>query len=274
MSEAAAFGRSKTPRSESVFTKLLWIVVALLALLLAGELVFQFFVAPRLVVRNVRIRTSLDISEEEVLAIAGIGGGEYFFRLDTEEVRRRLESYPLVRSAVVEKHFPDSLEVVLTERQPLSMLLYDTPEGRSVPVVIDEEGVVFEFGQAVSDWNLPVLSGFAFRELAVGMRLPEQVRPLLSELGWLRQSEPELYALLSEIRVVSRTDDRLEILLFPVHRPVRIRMGGTLQPSVIRNALMVIDVFSDQGVLDRIRELDLRTGEVVYSVKEDGSGGR
>ena len=174
----------------------------------------------------------------------------------------------------MEKHFPDSLEVVLTERQPLSMLLYDTPEGRSVPVVIDEEGVVFEIGQAVSDWNLPVLSGFAFRELAVGMRLPEQVRPLLSELGWLRQSEPELYALLSEIRVVSRTDDRLEILLFPVHRPVRIRMGGTLQPSVIRNALMVIDVFSDQGVLDRIRELDLRTGEVVYSVKEDGSGGR
>ena len=80
--------------------------------------------------------------------------------------------------------------------------------------------------------------------------------------------------MLSEIRVVSRTDDRLEILLFPVHRPVRIRMGGTLQPSVIRNALMVIDVFSDQGVLDRIRELDLRTGEVVYSVKEDGSGGR
>ena len=153
------------------------------------------------------------------------------------------------------------------------MLLYETPEGRDVPVVIDEEGVVFEIGQAVSDWNLPVLSGFAFRELTVGMRLPERVRPLLSELGWLKRSEPALYALLSEIRVVSR-DDRLEILLFPMHLPVRIRMGGSLQPSVIRNALMVIDVFSEQGVLDRIRELDLRTGEVVYSVKEDGSGGR
>jgi cell division protein FtsQ len=274
MSEAAAFGRSKTPRSESLFNKLLWIVVCLLALLLAGEIVFHFLIAPRLVVRNVRIRTSLDLSREQVLAIAGIGPGQYFFRLDTEEVRRRLESYPLVRTAVVEKRFPDSLDVVLTEREPLSMLLYETPDGRSVPVVIDEEGVVFEIGSGVSDWNLPVLTGFSFRELAVGMRLPDQVKPLLSELGWLRHSEPELYSLLSEIRVVSRPGDRLELLLFPVHRRVRIRMGSSLQPSAIRNALMVIDVFSDEGMLDRIRELDLRTGEVVYSMKEDGSGGR
>ena len=269
MSEAAAFGRSKTPRSESLFTKLLWIVVCLLALLLIGEVLFHFVIAPRLVVKNVHIRTSLALSEEEVLAIAGIGKGEYYFRLDAEEVRRRLESYPMVRSALVEKHFPDSVDLVLTEREPLSMMLYDTPGGRSVPMVIDEEGVVFEIGSAVGDWNLPILTGVKFRDLSVGMRLPEQVHPLLTELKSLQQSEPELYALISEVRIVFKTAGRHELLMYPLHQPVRIRMGDTLQPSAIRNALMVIDIFRRQGMVDRIRELDLRTGEVVYTIKEE-----
>lgn len=269
MSEAFAFGRSRTPRSESVFNKLLWIVICLLALLLAGEILFHFVIAPRLVVKNIRVRTSLQLSKEEILAIAGIGETEYFFRLDVEEIRRRLESYPMVRSAVVEKRFPDSLELSLTEREPLSMVLYEAPDGRSVPVVIDEEGVVFEIGSAVSNWNLPVLTGFKFRELTAGMRLPEQIKPLLADLKALQSSEPGLYALISELRVVSKTANRYELLLYPLHQPVRLRLGAALQASVIRNALVVIDIFQRQGMAERIQELDLRTGEVVYTMKEE-----
>ena len=269
MSEAVAFGRSKTPRSESVFTRLLWVVVCLLALLLVGEILFHFVIAPRLVVKNVRIRTSLRLSEEEVLAIAGLEGSEYYFRLDTEEIRHRLESYPLIRTAAVKKHFPDSLELVLEGRTPLSMLLYEAQDGRSVPVVIDEEGVVFEIGSGVSTWNLPVITGIKFRELSAGARLPEQVRPLLAQLQELQSSDPGLYALISELRIVSRTANRYELLLYPVHEAVRIHLGEALDPAAIRNALMVIDVFRRQGVADRVRELDLRTGEVVYTMKED-----
>ena len=269
MSEALAFGRSKTPRSESLFNKLLWIIVCLLAFVLAGQIVFHLLIAPRLVVSNIRIRTSLQLSEQEVLAIAGVGPAERFYRLDTSEIRRRLESYPMVRSATVEKRFPDTLELILTEREPLSMLLHDAPSGRIVPVVIDEEGVVFEIGSAVSDWNLPVLTGLKFRELSAGSRVPDQLQPLLADLKALQRSEPGLYALISEVRVVSRTANRYELLLYPVHQPVRLRLGAGLQVGVIRNALMVIDVFARQGMTDRIQELDLRTGEVVYTVRED-----
>ena len=136
-------------------------------------------------------------------------------------------------------------------------------------MVIDEEGVVFEIGAAVSTWNLPVLAGVKFRDLTAGARLPEQLRPLLGELKALQDSEPGLYALISEVRVVSRTANRYELLMYPVHEPVRIRLGEALEPGAIRNALMVIDVFQRQGIVDRIQELDLRTGEVVYTMKED-----
>ena len=95
------------------------------------------------------------------------------------------------------------------------------------------------------------------------------MRPLLAQLKTLQDSEPGLYALISELRIVSRTPDRYELLLYPVHEPVRVRLGETLEPGAIRNALMVIDVFRRQGLADRIRELDLRTGEVVYTMKED-----
>jgi len=277
MSEALLFDkygkykRSKTSRKqirESVFNRALVIVVIALCLFLAGELVFHFVIAPRMTVRSITIKSELGLSKEEILAIAGIEESVYYYNLDTVQIREDLESFALVREAVVEKVFPDTLIITLYGRAPLAMFFFTTPEGASVPLVIDDQGVVFEIGSGVSDWDLPVITGVKFQQLKVGMKLPERVRPILQDLRTLQKQEPDLFRLISELRLISKSTGALEILLYPIQYPVRLRLTAGLDPAVMRNALIILDLLAGQEVLQRVRELDLRTGEVVYRMEE------
>ncbi len=276
MSEALAFdkygkrpGRSRRGNRELLFNRLLLALVLCLILFLAGELVFHFVVAPRLTVRNIVIRSDLSLSKEEILSIAGTEENAFFYEIDPTRIREALEQLPMVREAVVEKTFPDSLRITLYGRIPLSILFFTTPEGRSIPMVIDDQGVVFEVGGVLSEWDLPVITGVEFKSLQVGTRLPEVVQPILQDLHRLRREDPGMFRLISELRLVPKAGGNLEILLYPIQFPVRLRLAGALDPAVLRNAVVVLDLLAKQELLIQVRELDMRTGEVVYRIEEE-----
>lgn len=277
MSEALIFDkygkykRSRTSRKqirESVFNRALVILVIALCLILVGELVFHFVIAPRMTVRTVTIKRDSSLSKEEILAIAGIEEGVYYYNLDTVQIREDLEGLAQVREAVVEKVFPDALNITLYGRVPLAMFFFTTPEGASIPLVIDDQGVVFEIGSGVSEWDLPVITGVKFQQLRVGMKLPERVRPILQDLRTLQNQEPDLFRLISELRLISKSTGVLEILLYPIQYPVRLRLSAGLDPAAMRNALIILDLLAGQEALRRVRELDMRSGEVVYRMEE------
>ncbi len=260
---------SRSDRRESIVNRILHVVVAVLLLFLAGELVFHLLLVPRLTVRNITIRSDLVFSKEEVLAVAGIDKNVYYFNLDTAEIRRKVESLPAVREADVQKVFPDALIITLHGRTPLSVLFFTTPQGDSVPLVIDEQGVVFQIGSAVTSWDLPVITGVKFIQLRAGMKLPPALRPFLRDLKNLQAREPDLFRLISEVRPVSGGSGIEEILLYPVQHPVRLRLPTSLEPALLRNALLVLDLLAEQGLTDRVREIDLRSRDAVYRVEED-----
>jgi cell division protein FtsQ len=277
MSEALIFDkygkykRSRTSRKqirESVFNRALVILVIALCLILVGELVFHFVIAPRMTVRTITIKSDSSLSKEEILAIAGIEESVYYYNLDTVQMVEDLEGLAQVREAVVEKVFPDALNITLYGRVPLAMFFFTTPEGASIPLVIDDQGVVFEIGSGVSEWDLPVITGVKFQQLRVGMKLPERVRPILQDLRTLQNQEPDLFRLISELRLISKSTGVLEILLYPIQYPVRLRLSAGLDPAAMRNALIILDLLAGQEVLRRVRELDMRTGEVVYRMEE------
>jgi cell division protein FtsQ len=277
MSEALIFDkygkykRSRTSRKqirESVFNRALVILVIALCLILVGELVFHFVIAPRMTVRTITIKSDSSLSKEEILAIAGIEESVYYYNLDTVQMVEDLEGLAQVREAVVEKVFPDALTITLYGRAPLAMFFFTTPEGASIPLVIDDQGVVFEIGSGVSEWDLPVITGVKFQQLRVGMKLPERVRPILQDLRTLQNQEPDLFRLISELRLISKSTGVLEILLYPIQYPVRLRLSAGLDPAAMRNALIILDLLAGQEVLRRVRELDMRSGEVVYRMEE------
>jgi cell division protein FtsQ len=266
------YDRRKSSRRdgrESAFHRLLLILVLLLSLFLAGELMFQFLIAPRLTVRNIVIRSDLSLSREEILAIAGAEKDVFYYDLDTGQIRDALERLPMVRKAEVEKVFPDALNITLYGREPLSLIFFTTPEGASVPLLIDDQGVVFEIGATLSEWDLPVITGIQFRKLEVGARLPEAVQPMLRQLHELQRQDEKVFRLISELRLIPKAVGPPEILLYPVQHPVRLRLSADLDPAVLRNAFVVLDLLEGQGLLGRVKELDMRTGEVVYRIEEE-----
>jgi cell division protein FtsQ len=171
-----------------------------------------------------------------------------------------------VRAAKVRKIFPDTLEIVLQQRIPLALSFSYTDE-KMVPVAFDEEGMLFQIGNAVTQWDLPVISGLRFKPI-LGLQLPSRLAPFLEEMKALRENAPELFDLVSEIKVTSTNEIDYELLLYPVGYSTRIHLGERIDEDSIKYALMVLDVLQDQGMVQNIEELDFRGGDVVYRLKE------
>ncbi len=257
-------GAKETPRRLRI---VLWIIIGTLLVLLSGQLVFHFLLAPTLTIRSIKVQSEVDLSRDEVIRLAGLGDGARYFSVDEDAIRVRLESHPPVRTAEVKKAFPREISVRITARKPLGMALVPVGE-RSVPVVFDEEGVIYEVGADVRDWDLPVLSGLRFAEYRPGTRLPEVLRGLLADLRGLRETEPALYRIISEIRInpVSTGDYELKVFFLGYRRAVRL--GGELSAATLKNAVVVLDVMEREGVPAKVREVDFRMREVVYDEVE------
>jgi cell division protein FtsQ len=240
-------------------------LVVVLAALALVELVVQVVLMPHMVVRSIVVASDLKIPEQDVLQLAGITGRERYLSLDTAEIARRLESYPLVREAAVQKVFPDTLRVSVTGRKPLAIALGRSGD-RTVPVVFDEEGVVFQIGGSASGGgipDLPVISGLSFTP-ALGIAMPGMLRPLLKDLAALRQRSPDLYGLISELKVSAINSVDYELEFYPLGRRIRVRLGNRIDETTLRYAFLVIDVLARTRSAADVTEIDLRNGEVVY----------
>lgn len=234
-------------------------------------LLARYAILPALTVRHVILTSDVSISEDELLAISGLQGTSYWHSVATDTIRKRLEAYPLVRKAIVEKVFPDTVRMTVWGRQPVALVLADL-DGRSLPVVVDEEGVVFKVCSTSADLDLPVVSGLPAGETSLGGRLPGVYAPLFLQLKTLRDKSPSLMRLLSEVRIVSHgpqaPEGSYDLLVYLTTSQVPVLATGTIDESLLRYSLMVLDLLSNQGVLKNIQELDFRSGEVVYRMKE------
>ena len=239
----------------------------LLVLIGLGELIFHVAVAPRVKIERVILESDLPMTRDDIFAIAGIRGDEHFFGFDAEEVRSRLEAFPAVRSADVQMNFPNTVRLSVAARTPLAVVL--TGRSGETALVVDEEGYVFEPFSSPSETGLPILSGLRFERSAIGARLPESLHETLRDLEHLRLHSPAVTSQLSEVRISRRGEYEHELVLYPVHHRIPVRIGPRLDGELLRYVLMVLDVLrGDEGYESRITELDFRTGEVVFRLGE------
>jgi cell division protein FtsQ len=153
-----------------------------------------------------------------------------------------------------------------------------TAEGRSIPVLVDEDGVVFKLGTSSADLDLPVVSGLTAGDMALGAKLPRAYRALFSDLRAMREKAPAMCAAVSEVRVVGSgsadlSPQDLELLVYLTTSPVPIRAQGSIDQGLVKYALMAVDLLSRQGVLKDIQELDFRGGDVVYKLARRNAPG-
>ncbi|MDR1949661.1 MAG: FtsQ-type POTRA domain-containing protein [Spirochaetaceae bacterium] len=242
-------------------------------ILLAAELVWLFGVKISMPLAAVEVRGIPGLDKAAVLAQGGIDSRSSFMTVNSRAVERALAELYQVESARVIKRYPDGLEIILKPRKAVAVsLLYIN--GRLFPVYLDKQGVIIKIGitgkaEALSP-ALPIVSGL-FSELPVlGSRLPPLYESFFFRLEQLVVSAPELLAAISEIRVNKKVYDGFDLVLYPVHNPIRFRFEAELNEDMLRYMLLMIDVLISRGVI--VDEVDMRTGTASYVVKEASSG--
>ncbi|MGA2639901.1 MAG: FtsQ-type POTRA domain-containing protein [Spirochaetia bacterium] len=241
-------------------------IMALCGLVLLGRFVGE----PLMTIRHITVHSDVPLADDQVLQLSGIRGGEHWYTVSEAAIRGRLEASPLIRRALVERVFPDTIRMTLWGRQPAALVLA-AADGRILPVLVDEDGVAFKVGTTSADLDLPVVSGLSAGDMSLGAQLPRAYRALFAELRAMREKAPAMCAAVSEVRVVGGSSadlspQDLDLIVYLTSSPVPIRARGSLDESLVKYALMATDLLSRQGVLKDIQELDFRGGDLVYKL--------
>jgi len=245
------------------FERFIKIFIVIAALCLGAELIWLLGISPFRPFSKIDI-TGLDgIGREEILARAGINASSSYFTTDVVKIENALMGISSIESARVFKFFPNRLRIVLEGRKPVAFA-FASINNRTVPVVFDSQGVIFEIGGKPLPGFYPVVSGLIIEDPVPGMRLPGPFIPFLKELEKIEMSAPELLSAVSEFRIYRKLFDGFDLILYPAHKKIKIRVSE-ISEDTLRYALLMVDVLSDSLGIDT---LDFRSGIASYIPKE------
>lgn len=109
---------------------------------------------------RITIRGTDRLSRGEVLAVLNGLRGESLIWTDLDAWRRRLLASPWVRDAALRRTLPSTVDVVISERQPIGI-------GRlnGDMYLVDDRGIVIDqFGPQYADLDLPIIDGLSAAE--------------------------------------------------------------------------------------------------------------
>jgi cell division protein FtsQ len=208
------------------------------------------------------------LSAHDALAIAGIHSRSTYISVNIQEVEHMLSRHYSVESARVVKRFPDRVYIFLEQRKPVAVA-FARINNRTQPVYIDRHGVVSRIGasgvgEAPPLW-LPVVSGVLdnYPPPRLGMSLPALFLPLFSRIAAISDENPDIWRAISEIGVYRKSNYLYDLILYPVHDPIRLRMGSDITKDSIYYALLMFDV-SRQFGSSMPHEIDVRSGIGVF----------
>jgi cell division protein FtsQ len=145
-----------------------------------GELVYE---NRTFSIRELEVETDGVIPVEQLRRWSGVKPGQNLLALNLAEVKRQLEMQPLIQSASIERVLPNTLKILVTEREPLAQV--NVPRlapGGGIEIAVfqlDSEGWVMlplqtrqaPGAQAAPAEELPVVSGISATEVQAGRRL-------------------------------------------------------------------------------------------------------
>jgi cell division protein FtsQ len=110
---------------------------ALISVLAVGLGLLLYF-TPIMSARNVVVVGLGAVTQDEVIAAAGVSPGTPLLQVDTDAVAERVAAIRRVASARVQRQYPSTLRVTVVERVPV--VVKDYPDG---PHLFDKDGVDF-----------------------------------------------------------------------------------------------------------------------------------
>ncbi len=270
VSEFDQFIINKRPaeKSDDKFFRAIKIVVGVLCGLLAIEILLYKFVqpsarAPRLVYSGLKNYTAEDLQKE----IAGLRLGN-FYTIDIAALAARVSAISGIESVEIEKRFPDKVIIKAHEREPVA-LAFVSDGGKTVPVQIDKNCVLFECPNFESDGSVPIVSGLPVEFLSGGMRIPAKYRTLIDQIDKIRSLPQKYFAAVSEICVLPKKYGNYELMIIPVNSRARVLTDRVLNEEALQYMMVALEVVN--SIEPNATEIDLRYGSVSYRTPHGGN---
>ena len=131
--------------------------------------------SPRFAITTITFTGNAHASDAELSRVGGVQLGQNLVALDALALERLIASHPWVKAARVNRHFPQTLEVQITEHRPAAMVslgdLY----------LLDEDGEPFKRVQPSDALDLPIVTGVEREDYVT--RHDETVLRLTDALG-------------------------------------------------------------------------------------------
>jgi len=240
-------------------------ILVIAGVIFTAEIIWLFGISPFIPFSNIEVHGFDGFDRAQILAQAGINERSSFFSTSVKEVKERVSANVLVESAIVMKRFPDKLSIFLSPREAAAVTLTTIGE-KQIPICVDRNGVFFKFAQGDSyeAQNLPILSGI--ENPMINMRLPSGLISLVESLSLISSSSPELLSAISEIRIERKAWDGFDLVLFPVHSSIKVRLENNLTEDTLRYMFLMLNVF--ESAFPSPEEIDFRSGMGSYKLTE------
>ncbi|MDR2375135.1 MAG: FtsQ-type POTRA domain-containing protein [Treponema sp.] len=243
------------------------VIIVAAAAVLVLELVWLLIISPCMPLSRIEVTGFPGLERTEILLRGGIGERSSFISVDRRAVEKNLEQIKEVESARVTKHFPGTVKILVLPRTAVAVA-FAVRNGRQVPVYFDRYGVAFKTGGVpYGTQSLPVLSGLPLED---DTPLSALYLPLFASLDRIRHANAELLGAVSEIKINKKPFDGFDLVLYPVHSPIRVRLESSLNEETLGYVMLMLDVFAQEN--RGIEEIDFRTGTASYRLKEVPSG--
>ena len=148
-------------------------------------------------VERIVVRGNNRLSRGEVLAVLNGLRGESLIWADLDRWRARLLASPWVRDAALRRSLPSTVEVVVSERQPIGIgrINGDT-------YLVDERGVIIDqYGPHYADLDLPIIDGLSASPTGRGSATDEARAELAARVMAAVRMKPQVARRLSQVDV-------------------------------------------------------------------------
>lgn len=174
-------------------------------------------------------------TKKQVLALSGVDVHSNLLTLSAAKVRSRIEAHAWVEAAMVRRDWPNRLQIVVRERQPLALL--SLADGL---YYLDRHGVAFAPALPPEDLDFPVITGLVGNK----DRREEQNSALHRALGLIRLAGRGGVVLPAQgISEINLGEDG-SLTIFLVSRPFPVYLGQSRELTLNFNRLV--------RVLDRL----------------------
>lgn len=259
-----------TQKKKSFKIVFIKICLGIFICMLIAEIVFSVLIMPAVSPAVIDISGGENLSVHEIKEISGLTGTVKWLNINSSEISKRLVSFPLIASATVEKKFPDKLIIQITERKPVA-ISFAQINGRTIPMEIDKDGVVFRIGSSFIPQGLPIITGLTFKNPAAGMKINKQLLELFIQLDVLKRKQPLLLNEISEIKISPIKYGGYDLIIYPVKARFSVITNKYLTEDTIRYMMLLIDVANDSVFSDEICGMDIRGSNVAYKKRGGGN---